>query len=46
MVTGDQPSTAATIGRQVNIVPPEIKTAEDIIDEYEAKGEYISLEEA
>eukprot|EP00825_Cyclidium_porcatum_P046022 TRINITY_DN713_c0_g1_i2.p1 TRINITY_DN713_c0_g1~~TRINITY_DN713_c0_g1_i2.p1 ORF type:complete len:1261 (+),score=261.65 TRINITY_DN713_c0_g1_i2:187-3969(+) len=46
MVTGDQPPTAATIGRQVNIIPDNAKTAEDIMDEYEARGEYLALEEA
>lgn len=46
MVTGDQPSTAATIGRQVNIIPDGVKTAEDIMDEYEAQGTSITLEKA
>lgn len=46
MVTGDQPPTAATIGRQVNIIPENAKTAEDIVEDYEARGEYITIDEA
>lgn len=33
MVTGDQPTTAAAIAKQVNIIPKNIKTVEDLIDE-------------
>jgi len=33
MVTGDQPTTAAAIAKQVNIIPKNIKTVEDLVDE-------------
>lgn len=33
MVTGDQPATAAAIARQVNIIPQNVKTVDDIVEE-------------
>jgi sodium/potassium-transporting ATPase subunit alpha len=33
MVTGDQPATAAAIAKQVNIIPPDLKTNVDYIRE-------------
>lgn len=33
MVTGDQPPTAASIARQVNIIPKNVKTTDEIMDE-------------
>lgn len=33
MVTGDQPATAAAIAKQVNIIPSEMKTIIDLMDE-------------
>lgn len=41
MVTGDQPTTAAAIAKQVNIIPKKVRTIEDIIEE-----KNISWEEA
>jgi len=33
MVTGDQPPTAASIAKQVNIIPKNVKTIDDIMEE-------------
>lgn len=33
MITGDQPATAVTIARQVNIIPNNVKTNEEIYEE-------------
>lgn len=33
MVTGDQPPTAASIARQVNIIPKNVKTIDEIMEE-------------
>jgi len=33
MVTGDQPPTAGAIARQVNIIPKNVKTVDDILEE-------------
>lgn len=33
MVTGDQPATAAAIAKQVNIIPKDMKTIYDLMDE-------------
>ena len=33
MVTGDQPPTAASIAKQVNIIPKNVKTIDDIVEE-------------
>lgn len=41
MVTGDQPPTAASIARQVNIIPQSVRTVDEI-----AETENISWEEA
>lgn len=34
MVTGDSPTTALTIARQVNIVPENVKSPEEIQEEH------------
>ncbi|KAL4494140.1 hypothetical protein ABPG72_016096 [Tetrahymena utriculariae] len=39
MVTGDQPPTAATIARQVNIIPEYVKTTEEIMLDQECTWE-------
>lgn len=41
MVTGDQPPTAASIARQVNIIPMSVKTIDEIVEH-----ENISWDEA
>lgn len=45
MVTGDQASTATAIGKMVNIIPENIKTPEEIVEEYQKRGEFYDLEE-
>lgn len=32
MVTGDQPPTAASIARQVNIIPNSVRTVDEIVE--------------
>jgi sodium/potassium-transporting ATPase subunit alpha len=37
MITGDHPATALSIARQVNIIPFESKTADEIVEETETE---------
>jgi sodium/potassium-transporting ATPase subunit alpha len=41
MVTGDQPTTAMAIARKINLIPPNLKTVDEIMEE-----ENISWEQA
>lgn len=46
MVTGDQPPTAGAIARQVNIIPHNVKTNIELMEEYEEQGNPITWHEA
>lgn len=41
MVTGDQPPTAGAIARQVNIIPQNVKTNIELMEEREEQGDKI-----
>lgn len=45
MVTGDQPPTAAAIAKEVNIIPKEVITNEDILEQNPSKTWWEASEE-
>lgn len=44
MITGDQPPTATAIARLVNIIPKNVKTVDDIVDDKKISWEQAAEE--